>query len=89
MKFPHTVTRLRPSGEDEYGNPDKSFADPDEGDAIGFMVSDDLLLCPASADVRTGDRVVVLGRTFAATVSTIRSPSKDVMLSVALDEVGT
>lgn len=89
MRFPDDVTVLRPYGEDAYGNPGNSWADPTVIEAKGFLVNFSSLFMPPSADVRSGDRVTVGGRTYEAEVTPARSPSKTVALLVKLSEVGS
>ena len=88
MNFSDEVTVLRPYGEDEYGNPGNSWADPTVIEAKGFLVGSSLLM-PADSDVQTGDRVTVGGKTYLADVSPARSPQRTVMLIVSLGEVGS
>lgn len=87
MKFPDDVTVFRPYGEDFYGNPGNSWADPTVIEAKGFQASSALLLMPADADVKTGDRVEVRGRRYSAEVEIARSPGRDVLALVRLGEI--
>jgi hypothetical protein len=94
VKFPHTVTRLRADGLDEYGDAG-AWTSP-SSKAVSVFVIEKIsstvngsslslsFLCPASADVLTGDRIVWQGVTYLATRSTISSPSKAVLGQVAL-----
>lgn len=88
MRFPDTVTILRPTQADEYGNPGASWDAPATFAAFGFLVGSDLLM-PPSADIRPGDRVRHAGKTYAVQGDPLmlRSPSKAVMWSVKLDRV--
>jgi hypothetical protein len=95
MKFPKRATRLRPSGSDAYGNPGGSWATPSRATVSLFMVEkirttvngSSVLteaLAPATADVVTGDRLVIDGTTFVATVAAIDSPTRSVLKQIAL-----
>jgi hypothetical protein len=88
MRFPDAVEILKPSGVDGYGNPGRSFVDPQVVQVSGFEVRrDTLLLLPATSGIEEGDRVRLRGKTFAATPTEIRSPSRTVLFTVELEEV--
>lgn len=59
------VVVLRAAGADEYGNPGRSWDAPTEASYLGFQASQEVLILPANADVRAGDRVRVNGVLFA------------------------
>lgn len=88
MQLPDDVALIRPSGTDAYGNPDASFVNATETPTKGFQVRADLLMLPADADVRIGDRVRVNGSTYAVTddPTVVRSPRRTVMVQVALNK---
>ena len=87
MRFPDLVTIVRPDDTDEYGNPAISFDTPVETSVQGFLVTQDMLLLPASADIRRGDRVKINGATYKADPEPVRSPSKRVLWQVKVEEV--
>lgn len=88
MNFPDDVTVLRPFGEDSYGNPSNDWSDPTVIEAKGFHATPGLLLMAADADVQTGDRVQVGGKTYSAETVAARSPRRTALLMVSLGEVG-
>ena len=88
VRFPDTVTVERAFGVNEYGDADASFADPTIFDVAGFLVTPETLLCPPTADVRTGDRLTISGRTYSAEVVDVRSPSALKLRRVKVSEIG-
>lgn len=90
MRFPDTVTVLRPEGADEYGNADGSWSSPTPISGVGFMLAEKCLM-PANADVKRGDRLVVAGRTYdvIGDPRRLRSPTKTVLTSVTVEPVRT
>lgn len=88
MRFPDEVKIVHPTGTDAYGNSlAASFDSSSSSSSPGFLVSDSLLLLPATAKASSGDRFVVNGRTFTGYVAPARSPSRTVMLLVTIKEV--
>ena len=88
MRFPDSVTLTPRRISDAYGNPGKAYAAPDPVQLRGFLVKEDLLLLPASADLAEGDRLETRGRTFEAVeVEEVRSPAKTVLWTVTVKEV--
>jgi len=86
VRFPDSVTVLRPEGPDEFGNPGSSFTSPTSTTTAGFAPDRSSLFLPAGTDVRLGDRVVIAGRTYAVREEpeALRSPSRTVLLLVPL-----
>lgn len=86
MRLPDDVTIVRPISSDEYGNPGGSFSSTARFPAKGFAPDRATLFLPAGTDVRVGDRIEVRGETFAVREipDDLRSPSRSVVLSVAL-----
>lgn len=99
MKFPHTVTVLRPTGTDAYGNPSASWASPSETTADAFVIEKGntstpqtrtvLALFPPDTDVRPTDRIRHDGAVYevAGDVVTASSPSRAVVRTATLREV--
>lgn len=88
MRFPDPVVIVHPNDVDEYGNPAHSFDTPQRTNAAGFLVTEELILLPASAVVTEGDRLEARGRTFEALdVDEVRSPAKTVLWTVKLRRI--
>jgi hypothetical protein len=88
MRFPDDVEILKPRGADGYGNPGHSFQDPEVVPVKGFEIQrDQTLFLPATSGIAEGDRVRLRGKTFRAVPTEIRSPSRTVVYTVALEEV--
>lgn len=88
MRFPDNVEILKPGGEDHYGNPGRSWADPEVVEVDGFEVKrDETLLLPPDAPIEEGDRVRLRGKTFETDLVPARSPSRLVLWNVTLKEV--
>lgn len=97
MQYPDEVTRLRASGVDEYGNPNRSWDAPAELVLDAFVtynvtvyrdgvVSAPSAYMPPGVDVDAGDRLVVEAVTYNVQgVKRIRSPSREVMTVVYLE----
>ena len=86
MKFSDTVTILRPSGADEYGNPGTSWASPTEIAAVGYMQGDTCYF-PAGTDVQRGDRLQVAGVTYdvQGDPRELRSPTRAFFVAVKVE----
>lgn len=101
MKYPDTLTRLRATGTDEYGNAAASWTTPDTKAIRAFVITGTSstlghahtltkAFFPVGTDVLTGDRVVYQGTTYNVEAArTIRSPSKSVLMSASLAPVVT
>lgn len=87
MRFPHPAVIIRPAGSDQYGNPATGWATAITTPVQAFVLSSGALL-PPTADVQVGDRLEALGVRFRVTaVKRVRSPAKDVVVSVALEVI--
>lgn len=87
--LPDDVTILRPSGADAYGNPDSSWASPEEIEVKGFLATRELLLLPPGTDVLIGDRVRVNGVTYSQSrpPERVRSLRQEKLVTVALERL--
>jgi hypothetical protein len=97
MRFPDSIVILRPSGLDAYGNPGGSFTNAAEIPARAFIVqrsqgnsSVTVALMPPDTDITGTDRIRRGTTTYALVgeVITARSPSKAVLKTATLQEVG-
>ncbi|BCJ41671.1 hypothetical protein GCM10010168_53310 [Actinoplanes ianthinogenes] len=90
MRFPDAVTVLRPTGVDEYGNPDHSWANPLATETVGFLSGDTVYL-PPGTDVLKGDRLLIGERTYtvADDPGQARSPSRTVLVTVTVKVIGS
>lgn len=91
MQYPDQVTRLRATGTDEYGNPDRSWATPDALDLQGFVMyglDATTVFLPPLTDVLEGDRMVVESDTYTVKgAKRVRSPSREVMTTAVLEPI--
>ena len=96
MRFSETVTRLRTSSADVYGNAGHDWTSPSSvsfkafvvervATTIGGSVLQRELLMPPGSDVTANDRLVVRGVTYKAVPQLISSPSADKLLMVHLN----
>jgi hypothetical protein len=88
MQFPTTVTVLRPSGLDEYGNPDKSFTDPDTFTIKALRISETVLMVQPKADITVSDRVQIDGKTYTAEPEDVFAPRGVKVKKVTLTLLG-
>lgn len=84
MRFPDTVTVLRQTTADEYGNPGSGAHSP-VAELTGFL-SGSAVFMPPGAPVERGDRLVVGPDTYDVPEDPkrLRSPSREVMTRVAV-----
>lgn len=84
MRFPDTVEILRPTGADEYGNPGTG-PHALTTTAPGFL-SGDAVFMPPTVDAQRGDRLRIGPDVYdvEGDPRTLRSPSKAVLLRVAV-----
>jgi hypothetical protein len=84
-----SVTVIRPTGADEYGNPARAWDGAAETTVSGFLASPTTLILAPGTDVRLGDRVSVLGRLYAVKGEPVlaRSPSAAKALVVTLSDL--
>jgi len=85
VRYPDEVTRLRASGEDLYGNPDRSFTNPGTATLDAFVMFQDegaRFFLPPGTDLRVGDRVTFDGATYEVQTKPkrVRSPSREVVI---------
>lgn len=90
MRLTDSVTVLRPSATDAYGNPSASWDAPDTTVIPGFWTGS-VVFVATGADVRQGDRLVAHGFTFDVLErpSIARSPSRDILQIVKVRRLGT
>jgi hypothetical protein len=97
VRFPDTVTILRTSGTDEYGNPERGWAAPTESTAQAFVVTVSRIsngervpgwkgYFPPGTDIRHGDRLRTAdGAVYDVhTPTPARSPGRTVLVTAGL-----
>ncbi|OZV74772.1 hypothetical protein CA850_29790 [Micromonospora echinospora] len=84
MRYPDTVTVLRQTTADEYGNPGSGPHAP-AGTWPGFLTGE-TVFAPPDADVQRGDRLVIGADTYdvEGDPARLRSPSRTVLTRVAV-----
>jgi hypothetical protein len=88
MQYPTTVTVLRPSGLDEYGNPDHTFTDPDTFTIKALRISETVLMVPPKTDITTTDRVQIDGKVYTAEPEAVFAPRGVKVQKVTLTLLG-
>jgi hypothetical protein len=84
MRFPATISIIRPTGLDEYGNPDTSFTAATSISARALRVSATVLLVDPAADLRVGDRISVGGTVYSQEATPVLTPRGTKCISVTL-----
>jgi hypothetical protein len=93
VRFPDSVTLLRASGADEYGNAAASWEAPTPTTAQAFVIGGSKTggpkaYLPTGSDAREGDRLLWRGGVYSVeAVKAARSPSRDVLVIVSLRRV--
>lgn len=88
MRFPTTVTIVRPSGVDEYGNPDKSFTNAQRITTKALRVSEEVLFVPKTTNILTGDRIELNDKIYDTETIEILSPAGVKVKQVKLQLLG-
>lgn len=84
MRFPSTITIVRPVGLDEYGNPDTSFTAATNTAARALRVSATALLLEPATDLRVGDRINFDGSVYSQEATPVLTPRGTKCISVTL-----
>lgn len=88
MNFPDTITVLRPTGTDAYGNEGTNYdAAAEHTEKCFEVVQGTLLLLPPTADVLKGDRYRLGDDTYAGEPALIRSPSAAKLWQIPISRV--
>lgn len=88
MNFPDTITLLRATADDAYGNEAKDWSTAEEIPSRAYeAIPGHLLLLPRTSPVRAGDRYRIGDETYAGELGPIRSPSALKMYMIRLVRV--